>query len=101
MAQFDVHRTRSAATYPLVVDVQAEVHAKLATRLVAPMVSRARYTQPATRLTPTVRVRDADYVVLFPLMAAVPRASLGELVGSLASSRDTLIAALDLLLTGS
>ena len=101
MAQFDVHRTRAAATYPLVVDVQADVHAKLVTRLVAPMVTRARYTQPATRLTPVVRVRDADYVILFPLAAAVPTASLGEVVASLAFQRGGLIAALDLLITGS
>ena len=91
MAQFDVHRTRAAATYPLVVDVQANVHAKLVTRLVAPMVTRARYTQPATRLTPVVRVRDAEYVVLVPLAAAVPTASLGEIVGSLALLRSGLI----------
>jgi toxin CcdB len=101
MAHFDVYRTRGAGIYPLVVDVQADVHARLGTRIVVPMVPRARYTQPATQLTPIMKVRDDDYVALFPLMAAVPRASLGELVASLAAERATLIAALDLLITGS
>ena len=101
MPQFDVLRTRGAAIYPLVVDIQADVHGKLATRIVVPMVTCARYTQPATRLTPIMTVRDDDYVLLLPLMAAVPTASLGEIVGSLASQRATLIAALDLLITGS
>ena len=101
MAQFDVHRTRTAAIYPFVVNVQADLHAKLAMRLVAPMVARSRYAQPLTRLTPTVTVRDADYVVLFPLLAAVPSASLGEIVGSLGPHRTALIAAVDLLVTGS
>ena len=101
MAQFDVLQTRGAAIYPLVMDIQADVHGKLATRIVVPMVMRARYTQPATRLTPIVTVRDNDYVLLFPLIAAAPRASLGEIVGSLAAQRATLIAALDLLITGS
>jgi len=101
MAQFDVHRTRAGASYPLVVDIQAGIHAKLATRLVVPMVTRARYAVPATRLTPIVEVRDTAYVALFPLMAAVPSASLGEHVGSLASERGILIAALDLLVAGS
>ncbi len=101
MAQFDVHRTRTAATYPLVVDIQADVHAKLAVRLVAPMITHARYTQPLTRLTPSVTVRDAEYVVLLPLLASVPSASLGEIVGSLALHRTALIAAVDLLVTGS
>src|SRR3954471_18306022 len=101
MAQFDVHRTRTGANHPFVVNVQADIHAKLAVRLVAPMIARARYAQPLTRLTPTVAVRDAEYVVLVPLLASVPNASLGEIVGSLASHRSALIAAVDLLVTGS
>jgi len=101
MAHFDVHRGRTAGSYPLVVDVQADVHAKLATHLVAPLISRARYSQPLTRLTPIVTIRDTEYVVLVPSLAAVPSASLGEVVGSLASHRNALIAAIDLLVTGS
>jgi len=101
MPQFDVLRTRAAAIYPFVVDVQADVHGKLATRIVVPLVARGRYLQPATRLTPIMKVRDDDYVVLFPLLAAVPRTALGEVVGSLAAQRQTLLAALGLLVTGS
>jgi hypothetical protein len=101
MAQFDVLRTKSGGIYPLVVDIQADVHAKLVTRIVVPMTMRSRYAQPVTRLTPTVTVRDGEYVVLFPQMAAVPNASLGEVVSSLSAQRAVLIAALDLLITGS
>ena len=101
MSQFDVLRMRGQASYPLVVDIQADIHARLGTRLVVPMATRARYTRPTTRLTPVVNVRNDDYVLLFPLMAAVPQTLLGELVGSLAAQRATLIAALDLLITGS
>ena len=101
MAQFDVYRTRGGGTYPLVVDLQAEVHSRLGTRIVVPMVTSTGYTRPATQLTPVLKVRDDDYVVLFPLMAAVPRASLGAFVDSLAPQRATLIAALDLLIAGS
>ena len=102
MAQFDVFRNPRGGIYPRVVDVQAEVHSRLATRIVAPLVARARYAaQPLTRLTPVLKVRGDDHVVVFPLLAAVPRASLGELVGSLAGERAALIAALDLLIAGS
>lgn len=101
MAQFDVLRTRAGAAYPLAVDIQADIHARLITRVVVPMIQRSRYTLPATRLTPIVSVRNAEYVALFPLLAAVPHASLGEIVGSLAGQRGALIAALDLLVTGS
>jgi toxin CcdB len=100
MAQFDVFRTRGSTTYPFVVDIQADVHAKLVTRIVVPLVSRGTYAQPATRLTPVIKVGNDDYVAVLPLMAAVPKASLGDLVGSLAPQRATLIAALDLLIAG-
>jgi toxin CcdB len=101
MAQFDVLRTKGSTTYPLVLEIQADLHTKLATRVVVPLVSRARYALPATRLTPTVRVRDEEYVVLVPLIATVPKSALGAFVASLSAQRATLIAAVDLLVTGS
>jgi len=102
MPQFDVFRSPRAGIYPLVVDVQADLHAKLATRVVVPLIARTRYAaQPLTRLSPILKVLTDDYVAMFPLIATVPRASLGERVGSLAPHRATLIAALDLLITGS
>jgi CcdB protein len=101
MAHFDVHRGRTDGSYPLIVDLQADVHAKLATHLVAPLIARARYSQPLTRLTPIVTVRDAEYVVLVPSLSAVSSSTLGEIVGSLASHRSALITAIDLLVTGS
>jgi toxin CcdB len=101
MAQFDVFRTRGAGVYPFVIDVQADIHARLATRIVVPVVSRTRYTQPATRLNPIVTVLGEAYVVVSALIAAVPTVSLGSAVASVAAQRETLIAALDLLITGS
>lgn len=102
MAQFDVLRNPRGGAYPLVVDVQAELHARLATCIVVPLTPRARYAvPPITRLQPIVKVRGEEYVVVVPMIAAVARASLGERVGSLAAQRTTLLGALDLLITGS
>jgi toxin CcdB len=101
MPQFDVLRMRGSGVYSLVVDIQADVHERLGTRIVVPLVTRARYTRPTTRLTPGVKIRDDDYVLLFPQMAAIPRASLGEVVDSLVAQRAMLLAAFDLLITGS
>jgi toxin CcdB len=102
MSQFDVFRNSRSAKYPLVLDVQADVHANLTSRLVVPLVPRGRApAQPLTRLTPMLSVRGEEYVLMVPLLASVPRASLGDLVASLAAQRATLIAALDLLITGS
>jgi len=102
MPQFDVTRNASSVAYPLVVDLQADVHRKLTTRIVVPLMTLARFgARPPTRLTPIVTVRGEDYVAMFPSLVAVPCPSLGEVVDSLAAQRATLIAALDLLITGS
>lgn len=101
MPRFDVFRTRGTSTYSLLVDIQADVHARLTTRVVVPLVSRSRYAQPATRLTPLMTLGDDDYIALFPLVGAIPKASLGAFVGSLAAQRTALISALDLLIAGS
>jgi toxin CcdB len=102
MPQFDVFRNTRGGTFPLVVDVQAELHASLISRIVVPLIPRTRSpARPITRLNPVITIGGSAYVLLFPLMASVPRTSLGELVGTLAAHRATLIAALDLLITGS
>lgn len=102
MSQFDVFRSSRLGTYPLVLDIQADFHSNLTSRIVVPLVTRARApSRPLTRLTPLMSVRGEEYVLMFPLMASVPKASLGEIVDSLAAQRAMLIAALDLLITGS
>jgi toxin CcdB len=102
MPQFDVFRSANSAAYPLLVDLQADVHSKLSTRIVVPLMALTRFGgRPLTRLTPVMTVGGGEYVAMFPSLIAVPKASLGELVGSLAAQRASLIAALDLLVTGS
>ena len=101
MPQFDVYKTRSSTIYPFVVDVQADLHARLDSRVVIPMVHRARYAHPVSRLTPHVTIGATAYVVLVPQLSAIPRSELGAIVASLAAHRAPLIAALDLLVTGS
>lgn len=102
MPQFDVFRNSSSVAYPLLVDLQADVHSKLTTRIVVPLMALTRFAgRPLTRLTPLMTVRGEGYVAMFPSLVAVPKTSLGEVVSSLASQRATLIAALDLLITGS
>jgi toxin CcdB len=102
MSQFDVFRSPNSVAYPLLVDLQADVHSKLASRIVVPLMTRARFGgQPPTRLTPILNLRGEDYVAMFPSLLAVPKTSLGQIVDSLASQRATLITALGLLITGS
>jgi len=88
MAQFDVLASPRASRYPLVVDVHADIHANLATRLVVPLLARARHAEHVSaRLTPIVSVLGQDYVFLVPMMAAVAKTLLGAPVASLAAQR--------------
>ena len=101
MAQFDVFRNDRGGSYPLLLDVQADVFAQLETRTVVPLARRDRYDAvPLSRATPTATVAGVDYVVVVPMASAISKSSLGKRVGSLAAMRAELIAALDLLFTG-
>ena len=101
MAQFDLHRNRKGGAFPLLLDVQADLLASLATRVVVPLMTTRRHrARPITRLNPVVRIKGVEHVLLFQELAAIPGSALGEVVGSLATRRAEMIAALDLLLTG-
>lgn len=104
MAQFTVHQNpnaRTRAAIPYLLDVQADVLSSLATRVVVPLYRAGEAEpRPMVRLTPRLRFQDRDLVAMVPEMAGVPRRSLGKAIGDLASCRDEILGALDLLLTG-
>ena len=102
MAQFDVYRNPSGGAYPLLLDVQADLLSQLATRVVVPLAPRNRYqSTPITRASPVATINGVEYVLVVPLLAAVSKASFENPVGSLALRRVDVIAALDLVFTGS
>jgi toxin CcdB len=99
--QFDVYKNPRGGMFPLLVDVQHELLARLATRVVVPMATVKRYGgKPITRLNPVVSVRGVDYVAVFQEMSAVPANVLADHVGTIAARRTDLVAALDLMFTG-
>jgi toxin CcdB len=104
MAQFDVYQNknpRSKATYPLLVDVQAELLDGLQTRVVIPLTKLpAMMRRPIGGLVPTVMVAKVGYLLLTPELAGVPISSLGKAVANILDQRLVIIAALDLLITG-
>jgi toxin CcdB len=104
MAQFSVYRNRNARsknTYPLLVDVQSNLLEELQTRVVIPLSKAAGLTRkPVSHLMPLVDFEESTYLVLTPQLAGIQRSELGPAIGSLAHNRDTILAALDFLLTG-
>jgi toxin CcdB len=98
MAQFDVHRNtgRLRDTIPFVVVVQSSQFEAYRRRVVVPLVRAKSIEGPLLRsLNPEFTVRNVR-VVLHPLdMVSVPLDALGEHVGSLADAGDTIVAAMD------
>jgi toxin CcdB len=102
MAQFDLYKNPRGGTYALLLDVQADLMAQLETRVVVPLVRRDRYkAPPVARAIPSVIIDGVDYVLVVPLLAAVSKTTLAKAVGSLRGVRADVIAAHDLLFSGS
>jgi toxin CcdB len=102
MAQFDIYRNPKRGSYPLLLDVQADIMAQLTTRIVVPLAERNTYQRaPMTATSPIVTVDAREYVAVIPLLAAIAKSALGPKVGSLADRRADLIHAIDLLIAGS
>lgn len=101
MAQFDVHKDRKGALYPLLLDMQADLFAHLDTRTVVPLAPRRRYpATPLRRLNPILDIGGVEYVAVFQELAAISKDELGAIQGSMAGHRAVLIAAIDFLFTG-
>lgn len=96
MAQFDVFRLKNGR---LVVDLQTDLIGIDASRIVAPLREVGRYAA-FPGLTPQVQVEGMAWIVRVQELAAVPGAELQTPVASLASQRDALKRALDILIDG-
>jgi toxin CcdB len=96
MAQFDLYRLDGS----LVMDVQAELLDRLSTRVVVPLLPEPEAPRSANRLNPIFTIEGARYVLLPQFMAAVPLAELGNKAGSLATERDRIKAAVDMVFDG-
>lgn len=104
MPQFDVYRNANPATrarVPYLLDVQSDLLDPLATRVVVPLCKPdVLKGKLAERLNPLFEVEGRKMAMLTPELAGVSTRILGERIGSLAQERPSIIAALDLLITG-
>ena len=104
MAQFTVYRNKSPrtkATFPFLLDVQSDLLEALNTRVVIPLSKIPMLTRkPLNQLTPMVQFEGDSYVLMTPQLAGIARADLGVASGSLSDQRQTILAAMDFLLTG-
>jgi toxin CcdB len=102
--QFTVYRNKSPRTkptFPFLVDVQSDLLDQLQTRVVIPLTRTAGLAKkPLSHLTPVLTFDGETYVLMTPQLAGLARSDLGAPAGSLAGARQTIVAAMDFLLTG-
>jgi toxin CcdB len=102
MPRFDVF-TFDSPIVPLVVDVQADLLAQLATRVVVPLVPLASPVHEAIlpRLKPEIEIDGRSYLLVATDLTALPRAELGERIANLeARYHQEIVQALDMLFHG-
>ena len=104
MARFDVYANpgRHADSTPYLLDVQSDLLDGLESCVVIPLRRRERFPAVplADRLTPTVRIEGAEYMLETPKMGAVPRRALGAPLLSLAAERARVTAAMEFVFRG-
>jgi toxin CcdB len=98
MARFDVHRINGAEQ--MLVICQSDYLDHLPTRFVVPLVPIGRAPPRAEQLNPILFVNDEDHVLAPNAAATVRVTQLGPKIGSIAHEQDTIMKALDLLITG-
>ena len=104
MSQFALYQNPNPATqaaYPLLLDVQSDLIADLNTRVVVPLCPvSAMKGKLIKNLTPVFEIDGQQYVMLTPQLAGTSKKQVGAKVADLAHHRETILAALDLLITG-
>jgi toxin CcdB len=105
MRQFVVYRNRNdntRARYPLLLNVQSDLIEETGTRVVVPMVPATRGRSPPaiSSLAPIMQVNGKPHVLVVPLLAAIESSDLGIAEADLSADRSTILAALDLLISG-
>jgi toxin CcdB len=99
MARLDVYPAPGQASVGFVVDVQSDLLSDLANRVVVPLLPESA-VRAATRLNPIFEIDGQRHVLVVQSIATVPRRELRGAVASLKDQHDTILAAIDFLLTG-
>ena len=103
MTQYHVHTSLapSKGEVPYLLDIQSPLLDKLATRVVVPLYPVDRLPFPAvSRLSPEWEIEGNVYRLLTPNIAALPCKWLGRSVLDCSAQSHTIVATLDMLISG-
>lgn len=104
MAQFDVYKNndpRSQKWTPFLLDIQSDILANLATRVVVPLrLYSEEKKRLISKLHPLIEIGDTTYAAIVSELAAIPTAGMDSPVYSVQHARQLITEALDLIFTG-
>ncbi len=103
MAQFHVYRNldrSSRERFPFLLDVQSDLLAPLATRVVVPLGEADAKRPAVTGLMPVFEIDGRAVVMRTSEITGIARTIVGEPVVSLEHRRHEIVAALDVLISG-
>ncbi|KXV36025.1 plasmid maintenance protein CcdB [Gluconobacter thailandicus] len=100
MARLDVYPMPGKRRGGYVVDVQAELLSRLATRMVVPLIPVSDAPPPISELNPLIEIKDVPHVLLTQALASVPVSELRKPVCSIDHHHDAITRALDVLFVG-
>ncbi|MCR8923790.1 CcdB family protein [Dasania sp. GY-MA-18] len=104
MKQFDVYANTDKDTnkaYPYFVDIQNGLLESLNSRVVIPLTpaSKANKSYPSN-LCPIIKIKNKNFFLLTHQLTSVSTNFLKKHEGSLATSREDIVSAIDFLITG-
>lgn len=100
MPRLDVYLVPDGTARVRVVDVQADLLAHLATRVVVPLVPMAGTDEGIAGLNPVFEFEGVAHVMQTQEILVMARQTMGPSVGSLDAHHDEITRALDILLLG-
>ena len=103
MARFLVYANADPASrkrVPCLLDVQSDLIEELGSRVVVPLIAAGRVESAVDRLMPQLLVRGEPMVMDTAHLAGVSRRVIGEPLEDLSHERNTILAALDFLISG-
>lgn len=98
MARYNVYRNPGGEGFLL--DVQAEVHSLLNTRIVVPLLPLRVAPTPARTLNPLFELNGETHSMVTQYMAAVPVTMLKGRIATVEDRCAEIVAAIDLLMQG-
>lgn len=98
MSRFDLYRGAGNIDYYL--DVQADFHDHLHTRMVIPLLAASKIRHMTQGLHVPISIQQKSYYLVTPMMGAVPKNQLGKAVENLEPQSYDITAAIDFLLQG-